>query len=232
MDYFFIDIDGTITDNNPTKKYPEEKLVWNNPIFGVIRDVMVEEGWKPEEAKRKIEEYADKIIWWDYPDFIAEFNLPLEKTWKRIYNWHYEYKIVYHDTVEMVEELYKRGKNLFIVSNNPIVGCLLNLKVAGLGDITGSKYFKRVLGANILRGQKHQIELWKRTITQIGVKAENIANIGDNEKEDGDIPISAGLTTTIIIKRDLPIKIKKEGRKIFIKNPIELFTLIEFKDIM
>ena len=142
MDYFFIDIDGTITDNNPTKKYPEEKLVWNNPVFGVIKDVMVEEGWKTEEAKRKIEEYADKIIWWDYPDFIAEFNLPLEKTWERIYEWHDEYKIVYRDTVELIKELYKKGNDLFIVSNNPIVGCLLNLKVSGLGDITGSKYFK------------------------------------------------------------------------------------------
>ena len=27
MDYFFIDIDGTITDDNPDRKYPEEKLV-------------------------------------------------------------------------------------------------------------------------------------------------------------------------------------------------------------
>lgn len=220
MDYIFIDIDGTITDTNPDKKYPEEKLVWGNPIFGVIRDVMVEEGWDGNEAKKKIEEYASKIIWWDYPDFIAEFNLPVEKTWERIYNWHNEYLIFYTDTVELIKELYKIGKNLYIVSNNPIVGCLLKLKRAGLGDITGSKYFKRILGANILRGQKFQIELWKRAIAQIGIEGEKIINIGDNIKEDGEIPLKAGLKTCFIIDRNG--EEKEEGKLIKVKNPLSI----------
>lgn len=224
MDYFFIDIDGTITDNNPEKKYPEEKLVWGNSIFGVIRDVMVEEGWSFEEAKKSIEEYADRIIWWDYPDILAEFNLPVEKTWERIYQWHYEYKIVCWDTVELIKELYKRGKNLFIVSNNPIVGCLLNLKVAGLGDITGSKYFKRILGANILRGQKHQIELWKKAVAQIGIEAKKIVNIGDNIKEDGEIPLKIGLKMCFIIRRDH--EESKENNIIIVKNPLSVLKYI------
>ena len=220
MDYVFIDIDGTITDNNPKRKYPEEKLVWNNSVFGVIRDVMVEEGWDEDEARKKIEEYATKIIWWDYPDFIAEFNLPVEKTWERIYNWHNEYKIVYTDTVELIKELYRKGKNLFIVSNNPIVGCLLNLKVAGLGDITGSKYFKRVLGANILRGQKHQIDLWKRAIAQIGVEPDKIVNIGDNIKEDGEMPKKAGIKRCFIIRRNEAEK--EEDGIIIVESPISI----------
>lgn len=225
MDYFFIDIDGTITDNNPEKKYPEEKLVWGNPIFGVIRDVMVEEGWSSEEAKKSIEEYADRIVWWDYPDILAEFNLPVEKTWERIYQWHYEYKIVYWDTVELIKELYKRGKNLFIVSNNPIVGCLLNLKVAGLGDITGSKYFKRILGANILRGQKYQIELWKKAVAQIGIEAKKIVNIGDNIKEDGEIPLKIGLKMCFIIRRDTEEN-KENNNIVIIKNPLSILKYI------
>ncbi|HOM26658.1 MAG TPA: HAD family hydrolase [bacterium] len=225
MDYFFIDIDGTITNNNPDKIYPEEKLVWGNAIFGVIRDVMVDEGWQPDEAKRAIEKYADKIIWWDYPDFIAEFNLPIEKTWERIYQWHYEYKIVYWDTVELIKELHKKGKNLFIVSNNPIVGCLLNLKVAGLGDITGSKYFERILGANILRGQKHQIDLWKKAVAQIGVEGHKIVNIGDNTKEDGDIPLNVGLKKCFIIRRDE--EEKEENNKIIVKNPLSILKYIQ-----
>jgi len=221
MDYFFIDIDGTITDNNPDKKYSAEKLVWGNPVLGVIRDVMVEEGWSPEEAKSKIEEYAHTIIWWDYPDFIAEFNLPVGKTWARIYDWHYQYKIFYSDTVELIKALNKKKKKLFIVSNNPVVGCLLNLKVAGLGEITGSRYFKRILGANILRGQKSQRELWKKAIAQIGAEPEEIVNIGDNEREDGDIPVSAGIGTAVIIKRDITERIRREGRKVFIQKPAD-----------
>ncbi|MCM8807528.1 MAG: HAD hydrolase-like protein [Candidatus Omnitrophica bacterium] len=225
MDYFFIDIDGTITDNNPYKKYPEEKLVWGNPIFGVIRDVMVEEGWDSEEARKAIEEYADKIVWWDYPDILAEFNLPLAKTLEKIYQWHYEYKVVYWDTVELIRELYRRRKNLFIVSNNPIVGCLLNLKVARLGDITGSKYFKRILGANILRGQKYQVELWRRAIFQIGVEPDKIANIGDNVKEDGEIPLRIGIKKCFIIKRDITYEENRNGI-VLIKNPLEILKFI------
>jgi len=224
MDYFFIDIDGTITDNNPDKKYPDEKIIWSNPILGVIRDVMVEERWKTEEANKKIEEYADKIIWWDYPDFIAEFNLPVEKTWEKIYKWHYDYKIVYWDTVELIKELYKKGKDLFIVSNNPIVGCLLNLKVAGLGDITGSMYFKRILGANILRGQKHQVELWKKAIAQVGVGAQKIVNIGDNISEDGTIPLKVGLKKCFVIRRDESEK--EENGIIIVKNPLSILDYI------
>lgn len=213
--YFFVDIDGTITDKNPEKKYPENKI---DPILGVMRDVMVEEGWNGEEAKKKIEEYAYEVVWWDYPDFIAEFSLPLEKTWERIYKWYNEYLIVYQDTVELIKQLYKMGKNLYIVSNNSIVGCLLKLKRAGLGDITGTPYFKRILGANILRGQKYQVQLWKRAIAQIGIEPEKVSIIGDNEKEDGEVPLSAGIRISFILKRDIDRNFYKEGKKIYFKN--------------
>jgi len=212
----FVDIDGTITDNNPERKYPESKLVWKNPIFGVMRDVMVEKGWDGEEAKRKIEEYADEVVWWDYPDFIAEFNLPVEETWEKIYEWHNDYLIVYEDTVDLIKKLKKMNENLYIVSNNPIVGCLLKLKRAGLGDVKGSFYFRRILGANILRGQKHQVQLWKRAIAQVGVEPEKIAIIGDNEKEDGNVPLSTGIGRAFIIRREE--ERENEEKLIFVKK--------------
>jgi len=220
--YMFVDIDGTITDNNPEKKYPESKLVWENPIFGVIRDVMVEKGWDEKKAKRQIEEYASKVVWWDYPDFIAEFNLPVEKTWEKIYEWHENYLIVYEDTVDLIKELKKMNKNLYVVSNNPIVGCLLKLKRAGLGDIKGTSYFKRILGANILKGQKHQVQLWKRAIAQVGIEPEKISIIGDNEKEDGEVPLSAGIGRAFIIRRE-----EKRG-----KNKEKLIFVEKAEDIL
>ncbi len=224
--YFFVDIDGTITDNNPGKRYPEEKLVWRNPIFGVIRDVMAEEGYRPEEAKKKIEEYADKIIWWDYPDFVAEFNLPLEKTWERIYRWHKEYLSVYQDTVDLIKKLHGKKKNLFVVSNNPVVGCLLKLKRAGLGDITGTPYFKRILGANILRGQKSQKELWKRAIAHIGIPPEKIAIVGDNLTEDAKIPFTTGIKKAFIILRgDVNDNLIKDKRIIAVKSATDIIPL-------
>jgi len=211
-----VDIDGT-----------ESKLVWRNPIFGVIRDVMVEKGWDKEEAKREIEEYAEKVVWWDYPDFIVEFNLPVEETWEKIYEWHENYLIVYEDRVDLIKELKKMNKNLYVVSNNPIVGCLLKLKRAGLGDIKGTSYFKRILGANILKGQKHQVQLWKRAIAQVGVEPEKIAIIGDNEEEDGNIPLSIGIGISFVLKRDIEENFYKEGKKIYFKNAKVLLEFLK-----
>jgi FMN phosphatase YigB (HAD superfamily) len=226
MQNFFLDIDGTITDLRTGKALMESQLVAKNPVFGVIRDTMVEEGWKPEEAKKKIEDYADKVIWWDYPDFIAEFGLPHNKTWQRIYDWHSEYLMVYEDAVELIKSLHSKGKNLFIVSNNPIVACLLKLKRAQLGDITGSPYFKRILGANILRGQKHQKQLWEKAIAQIGINPVEIANIGDDENQDGDVPISAGIAKAFLVKRNLDGNPTGEEKKIFVKSATDVLEYI------
>ncbi len=223
----FIDIDGTLTDNQPGNAYPLEKHVWQNPIFGVIRDVMVEKGWKPEEARQKIEEYADSIIWWDYPDFIAEFSLPPVETWERIYDWHRQYLMVYEDGVEMVKELFKQGWPLFVVSNNPIVGCLLKLKRAGLGDITGSSYFRRILGANILRGQKSQPALWQKAFAQVGVDPAQSAVIGDNPREDGDIPLGLGLGRAVIVCRTMEEEMRSHGRHIFLQSLSQVPALLE-----
>jgi len=223
----FIDIDGTLTDNEPGNVYPLEKHVWKNPIFGVIRDVMVEKGWKPEEARRSIEEYADRVIWWDYPDFIAEFSLPPAETWERIYDWHRQYLMVYEDGVEMVKELYKQGRPLFVVSNNPIVGCLLKLKRAGLGEITGSEYFRRILGANILRGQKSQPALWQKAFAQVGVAPAQAAVIGDNPREDGDIPLELGLGRAIIVCRTMEEEMQSNDRRIFVRSLSQVPLLLK-----
>ncbi len=119
------------------------------------------------------------------------------------------------------------NKNLYIVSNNPIVGCLLKLKRAGPGDITGTSYFKRILGANILRGQKWQIQLWKKAIAQIGVETEKIAIIRDNEEEDGNIPLSVGIGISFVLKRDIEENFYKEGKKIYFKNAKVLLEFLK-----
>lgn len=71
----FIDIDGTITDW--ARPVPPESLVGGQPIFGLFRDLMIERGQTPAAAARALEEYAARVIWWDYPDFPADFSLPV-----------------------------------------------------------------------------------------------------------------------------------------------------------
>ncbi len=230
----FVDIDGTLTDGRPENLYPSEKHVCRNPILGVIRDALVEKGWDPEEARYKIEAYAEAVIWWDYPDFIAEFSLPPAATWERIYDWHQDYQTIHEDGVEMVKRLSARDWPLYVVSNNPMVGCLLKLKRAGLGEIAGSRYFRRILGANILRGQKRQIALWQKAFAQVGFDPEDVAVVGDNPREDGEVPLSIGLGRAIIVCRTMPEEIREEGRSTFVRSlasvPDLLQTMGSYKD--
>jgi len=214
----FVDIDGTLTDNDPANVYPAEKHVWRNPIFGVIRDAMVDAGWDAAEARRRIEEYADAVVWWDYPDFLAEFSLDPARVWERIHAWHDRYQTVHTDGAEMVERLHARGVPLFVVSNNPIVGCLLKLRRAGLGEITGSPYFRRILGANILRGQKSQPALWLKAFAQVGIPPGDIVVVGDNPREDGDIPLSLGLGRAVIVVRSMAEDVRDAGSRTFVRS--------------
>ncbi len=225
---FFIDIDGTITDEIKGKVVLDKSLVWGNPVLGCIRDVMVKEkNWDPKDAKKAIETYADKVIWWDYPDFITKFDLPVGKTWKVIQQWHQKYLFCYDDGVKMVKELARQARKLFVVSNNPFVGCLLKLERAGLGNIDGSGYFKKILGANSLRGQKCQRELWERAIIETGFNPKDIVTIGDNLKEDGEIPLSSGIGHAFIIQRDLSEKVVLEGQITLVKSAAYIPLLIQ-----
>lgn len=196
----FFDIDGTITDDGPAPQiHPSHVL--SNAVFSVLRDAMVAKGWDGAEAAKAIVALADRIVFWDYPDFIVEFDLPATDTWRRIVAWHRDHLVVYEDAVALVKELRGRGLKLCIASNNPLVGCLLKLQRAGLGGLQGTAWFDRIFCANLLRGQKHQPAWWQRALAQCGCDADEILVIGDSEKEDHATPASAGFKHFAIVDR-------------------------------
>lgn len=215
---FIVDIDGTLVDDKPWSEYPASELVWGNPIFGVLRDVMVEDGRDFAESKKIIEDHADKLVYWDYPDFIADFGLPVEKCYELLRAWHISHLSVYDDAVAAVKHLKKKSRTLCIVSNNPIVGCLMKVERAGLANIHGSEYFSRILGANNLRGQKSNKALWLRAVAQIGINPKYIVTIGDNPVEDGDNPLSAGIGHAVIIRRGQKEEVIEQGQKIYVRD--------------
>ena len=219
----FVDIDSTIIDP-VSSNIPKDGVLFGNQIFEVIKSEMVEQGWDAGEATKAIRKYADETIWWDYPDFIAMHDLPLEKIWRKIYKWHEENLKVYADTVETIKKLHGMGKKLFIISNNPVSGCLLKLQKAGLADLHGSEYFCRIFGTNLIRGCKDSRSAWKRALTHIALPPEKVAVLGDNEKEDADIPLSCGAGTAYIIKRDMPKAFRRNGKITYLKSPLNIFT--------
>jgi len=199
--YFLVDIDATLTDYRPGS-LEKEKLLHGNFLFPIFRDLMLESGWEREKAEKAIGDYAEDVIFWDYPDFIAEFRLPAAEAFRRMREWHRKNLVPVAEGVNIVKELHALGKELFIMSNNPYVGCLFKLEAAGLAENEyASPYFRRVFGTNILRGCKNSPDVWRRALALIPADVSEICTVGDNPKEDGEIPYSVGITHNLIIGR-------------------------------
>ncbi len=198
---FLVDIDGTLTSYKSSVTH--DKLLHGNFLFPVIRDMMLERGWKQSDAESAILELTEKVVYWDYTDFLAEFHLPADEAFRRMYDWHMENLIPCEDGVELVKTLHLAGKRLFIMSNNPYMGCVLKLQAAGLADDDFSTpYFKRIFGTNILRGCKCVIDVWLRVLANIPVAPSEICVIGDNPKEDRDLPRACGIGHHILLERE------------------------------
>jgi FMN phosphatase YigB (HAD superfamily) len=192
------DIDDTITSFKGD--YNAEDYV--NEIFSLFASALAEKNHISfAEARQQVDDYAAKLIWWDYPDFIAEFELPHEPVWQALRQIHQQRLIVFDDAVAMIKAFYKRGKTMCIISNNPVTGCLLKLEVAGLAEMHGSKYFTRIFGTNVTKGIKNKLTTWQRTIATLGVSPAEMITIGDSFKEDFEIPHTAGVEQTVIIDR-------------------------------
>ena len=143
--YYLVDIDGTITGYRPGSMAPE-KLVGGNFLFPIFRDLMVERGWDKLEAEARIVQLARDVVFWDYSDFMVEFELPVAETFRRMRTWHHENLFTYGKTVELLRQLHRDGRKLFVMSNNPHLGCLMKLEAAGLADAFSAPCFTRVFG--------------------------------------------------------------------------------------
>lgn len=197
--YYIFDIDGTLTRYRESVR--QENFLHHNFLFPIFRDMLVERGMASVEAERRIGQVTEQIPFWDYTDFIAEFQLPPRETFRRLWQWHVENIEVYPDAVQLVHDLAAAGKTLLVVSNNPYLGCCWKLKRCGLADEFGSHVFARILGTNILRGCKCEEGVWQRALCQIPDDPARICTVGDNPVEDGEIPQRYGVGNTILFDR-------------------------------
>lgn len=196
-----VDIDGTLTDDFQGPQINHDYIL-DNALFEVLADVMRDEGWERERAARALTEQAELTTFWDYPDFIHNFNLPENHTMQRLSAWHTENIKVYEDGVEMVQALHASGMDLYIFSNNPFFGSLLKLQRAGLSTLEGSAYFKGFVSSNVHKGQKGSKVFWKRGVADIGLAPSALAMIGDHPIEDGTRAKEAGLNTIFRVNRE------------------------------
>lgn len=210
---FLVDIDGTLTGYRPGA-VAREKLLHGNFLLPVIRDMMVARSWEKPAAEAAILDLLNRTVFWDYSDFLAEFRLPVKEGFRRMKEWHRENLFAYEDGVSLVKRLHAQGRNLFIMSNNPYLGCLFKLQAAGLAeDDFSSPYFRRIFGTNLLRGCKSVPDVWLRALAQIPADPSDVCVIGDNPCEDGEIPASAGIASHIILDRGTIVRgVENTGR--------------------
>ncbi len=219
IEYFLIDIDGTITDYKPGALRPESFLL-GNFLFPIIRDMMVKGGWDYKKAGMAVQEEAERNVYWDYIDFVDKFKIPQAETFKRMRQWHFDNLMHYADMIETIKGLAAKGKNLFIISNNPYWGCRFKLESAGLEN----QYFKKIFGTNIIKGCKNSSEVWMRALNELEIKPENIATIGDNPKEDGEIPQSCGIGYSFILNRNSNKSLQHEDRFVYLNDARQILT--------
>lgn len=214
-----VDIDATITYDRKTPQIGPNYIL-NNAIFDVIAALMRERGWKSQAAKEALLAHTKRNVYWDYPDFVKALDLPNEEAWKRIERWHEENIAAFPDAVSMVTRLHAAGIPLFIMSNNPVTGCLLKLQQAGLADAKGSRFFRDIMGTNVCMGGKWALESWRRCLLRTEFPPSKLAVIGDNQKEDCQIPRSLGVQTVFLVDRERQTRVERTPEA-FLVNSLE-----------
>lgn len=221
IEFFFVDIDGTLTDYKPNAM---ASLLGGNFLFPIIRDMMVERGWNYEDAGAAIVREAEQVVFWDYSDLLARFGMPEAEAFARMRQWHQDYLTGYEDMIETVKALAEKGRHLFIISNNPYWGCRFKLEIARLADHGGVHHFKHIFGTNIVSGCKSSVEVWKRALAQLKISPDQIATIGDNHTEDGVIPQSCGIGYSFILNRNAKTSLRHEDKFIFLNDSRIILT--------
>jgi len=213
-----IDIDATITDDRDARQIGPD-YVLNNAIFDVIARSMCERGWAFSAAAEALASHAKANVYWDYPDFLKAFGLEKD-AWERIVQWHDTHLFAYPDAVSMVKRLHAAGLPLFVISNNPLSGCLLKLRQAGLAGPHGSKYFREILATNVCMGTKRLIGFWQRCLDRTGFEPGRLAVIGDHPMDDCARPRSLGVETVFLVDRKRKTRVERTPEA-FLVNTLE-----------
>ena len=197
-----VDIDGTLTDDRAQPQIDPRHLL-GNALLGILGDELVRTGVKRREVEPRFLQFTQELIYWDYADFIQRFRLPSARVWARLQAWHARHIAVYGDGVQMVCDLFERDYPLFIISNNPLTGCLLKLEAARLGSLQGTPWFGRIFCSNLTRGQKGRSDYWERAFVSAGLDPHQVVVVGNDLKEDFQVPQGLGIRHTFLVNRQL-----------------------------
>ncbi|WP_309397838.1 HAD family hydrolase [Cerasicoccus maritimus] len=194
------DLDGTLVEECYPNAQIDRRYLAGNFILNLLSNMIQANGY--ERAEELLLEYLDINIYWDYSDIIKHFKLDekLALLWLRL--WHKKNLIVMQRNVDLAYELHQAGYGIYVISNNPHLGCLLKMERAGLAGETGKGIVEGVFGSNFGLGQKMQRSFWTRVLDDIPCAPHRLAMVGDNPLEDAEVPMSVGVGQCFLVKAD------------------------------
>ena len=190
-----IDIDDTLIRFRPNIKNDTTSLM--NVLKKAGQELC---GLTLEESDRRIEWVKKNVHWWCWTDFIKRLELDEDSFWDYAYKIESRYlEPMEPDLVKSFQFFKSIGLKLFITSNNPNKGIQHKLRLADIPTHTHAKLFTKLLGATEMQDMKWETNYWRKAIAHTGIKAENLAVIGDSFRDDYQIPQAVGVAMTFLI---------------------------------
>lgn len=198
-----IDIDDTLIRFRPNTSLTASSLM------NVLKRAGQELGGLTlEESTNRVDWVKKNVSWWCWADFIKKLELDEELFWDYAYKAESKYlEPTEPDLLNTFTFLKSTGLKLFVTSNNPNKGIQHKLRLANIPNPMQTKLFTKLLGATEMQNMKWDTDYWHKAIAHTGIKAENLAVIGDSFRDDYQTPQAAGVAMTFLID------IKKEYTK-------------------
>ncbi|MBL8995190.1 MAG: HAD family hydrolase [Spirochaetia bacterium] len=230
----FIDVDDTLVRFKKTGDHAGADVQNTGSLGEVFENAAVElAGLSRDEARQRIARIKQEVRWWHWSDFVVELDLDAKRFWDYAFEAESRYlEATGPEIPGVLARLKKAGYLLYISSNNPSSGILHKLRVAGLAHNTGSEIFHQLLGATELHAMKWDALYWKKALGHTALSADECMVIGDNLKDDFEVPAGVGFAGTFLIRKEgdfpaepipklFPVRDFGEIESLLIGNPVK-----------
>jgi FMN phosphatase YigB (HAD superfamily) len=224
----FIDIDDTLVRFKAASRHNGKSVQNTGSLLDCLRlHAEATTALSSEEIVRRIKRVQTEVNWWHWSDFIVELGLNAKLFWEFAYQREREYlEPSGPELVTALHRLHENGILLYITSNNPSSGILHKLRIAGVASVTGTTLFQQLLGATELHAMKWDEIYWKKALAHTGLDPEEVAVVGDDLRDDYEVPAQAGYAHSFIINRRENLAARNSDSVTFIQDFNQLTQIL------
>ena len=219
MKYILVDIDGTVTSLESNPYQPIDGISYDY-FRGILRDMLAKKlNCNHSLALNMIQEKAAVFNGCNFR-VAPLLGIPEQALWEEVLAWQCKHLSVFDDAVDMVKNLFAEGFNLYAVSNNSCKGIQAKLSHAGLADITGSPYFKKLYGMDLfgLGWSKSMPEVYSIILQKERFSPEEVVLVGDEPAIDLESPLKGGMKHAVIVDRMQKEEVAFKNNGLFVRS--------------